>query len=183
MGTLNMGTQTNWVDKVCLSKEWYTPQYILDCVRAYWGCDIPLDPATIPSNPTRASSYYTNEHDGLHQLWKNPVFLNPPYGAGLKDWCARLASDAKTGLSIIALLPCGARFSTRYWQTHILTPRLDAVCFINHRVKFVNEHGGIGGGQNPYDSAIYGYNVDTEKFYATHKNLGKILITNMYEGS
>lgn len=51
------------IDKVCLSKEWWTPRYILDAVREYFACmtgidQIGLDPATGITNPTDAERFF-----------------------------------------------------------------------------------------------------------------------------
>ena len=58
--------------------------------------------------------------NGLIQAWKHPVFVNPPYGKVLKDWCAKIGEEALKGRTIISLMPCGSgRPGTIYWQKHI----------------------------------------------------------------
>ena len=169
-------TDHNWIDKECRSIEWYTPEYILERVRSYFGGAIPLDPATAPQNPTQALRFFTEEQDGLNQDWSGEgVFVNPPYGNVLPDWARKIHEQAGTGTSIIALLPCGARFSTGYWQDYILCPRLDGLCFIRGRVAFLDVDGKPQEA-NPYDSAIYGYNVDRTAFADAFRPLGKVLI-------
>jgi site-specific DNA-methyltransferase (adenine-specific) len=162
----------NWVDKQCATPEWFTPESILECVRAYYAGPIPLDPATHPSNPTKALRFYTQADDGLKQPWTDPVFINPPYGKEIRLWCEAIHNWSLTNVPIVALLPCGARFSTKYWQQHILSERLQAVCFVRSRVKFLREDGSVGG-QNPYDSAIYLYNGTPTKFQEAFGKLGK----------
>lgn len=170
--------ETNWVDKVCKDTEWWTPRKILDCVDKFYGGQIPLDPATHSSNPTKARLFFTQAEDGLKQVWTQPVFINPPYGKGIRDWCEAIWRHSLVGLPILALMPCGARFSTRYWQDFILSERLHAICFIRSRVKFLRSDG-TEAPQNPYDSALYAYNViglDREcDFFDCFGGLGKCL--------
>jgi hypothetical protein len=163
---------TNWVDKSCKSVEWYTPEPILERVRLVLD-GIPLDPATSTTNPTHAQKYYTKFDDGLAQSWNVPWFVNPPYGHTFPVWCQKIGESAM-GMRGLALLPCGARFSTRYFQKHILLcPGLSSVCWIRGRVKFLREDG-IPAPQNPYDSAIYGFRIVPEIFRAAFDTLGAV---------
>jgi ParB family chromosome partitioning protein len=169
------GAGTNWVDKRCEGVEWYTPPEIVGRVRDYFGGAIPLDPATAPHNPTGAERHFTAADDGLAQDWSGAgVFLNPPYGEAIADWCAKIHEEAGKGTPIVALLPCGARFSTEYWQDHILNDRLAALCFVRKRVKFI-DRGGEAQDSNPYDSAIYGFNTDAPRFAEAFAPLGVVL--------
>jgi hypothetical protein len=164
--------EVNLVDKVCNSEQWFTPSDIVDRVRAYFNGPIPLDPATAAHNPTGAVRFFTTEDDGLRQSWSGGgVFVNPPYGEQTPDWCRKIREESDAGLPIVALLPCGARFSTEYWQEEVLSDRLRALCFVRGRVAFVNPEGQEQAG-NPYDSAIYGFNVDRERFRAAFGVLG-----------
>lgn len=210
--------EPNWVDKKASNNEWWTPGRVNDRTRVYCRGPIPLDPATDPSNPTRALRFYTGKDDGLVLPWDAPVvFVNPPYSMvhysqkskneaeaevrkaeaqriliALKDkgevlfglrradvsslivlWAAKIHLEARRGVPILALLPCGARFSTAYWQDHILIPELRSVCFVRGRLKFINgETGEIGTGQNNYDSMVYGFNTDAEQFVVAYGPLG-----------
>ncbi len=160
------------VHKQCITNEWYTPRYILDRVRAYYGGEIPLDPATAKHNPTKAKKFYTVWDNGLSLDWTGDgVFVNPPYGEYFWLWCRKMSKAAQSGTTIIALLPCGARFSTRYFQQYVLHSA-DSVCFLKKRVAF-RDVLGVRQRQNPYDSAIYGLNVDRTQFADAFGLLGE----------
>lgn len=176
-------------DKTCKNIEWYTPDRVLDLVRDYYGGQIPVDPANGISNPTEAL-VSINEliGNGLELSWKklgrdalelgansDGVWLNPPFGKVIRDWCKKIYIESLQETEIIALLPCGARFSTGYWQEYILSQRLNAICFIKGRVSFIDGNTGIKAKGNIYDSAIYGYNIDTNKFVDTIGQLGKTI--------
>ena len=169
----------------CNNVVWLTPDHILDAVRKYFGGRIPLDPATEPNNPTDAEFYgceFKIHNDrclgnGLAINWSkfDGIFVNPPYGKVIRRWCKRIYEEANNGAKILALLPAGARFSTQYFQDYILSNKLNAMCFIRGRVKFKNGKNMKTFDNNPYDSIIYGYNVDTPKFCKCFQSLGKVL--------
>lgn len=158
---------------VCKNTVWITPWYITERVHRLFGFF--LDPATEPSNPTEAKWYFTEEDDGLNQDWSNrfEVFVNPPYGADTPKWCEKIAKEAGKGTAIVALLPCGARFATRYFQKSILS-RASSICFIDHRVNFVRVDGGKVSGNN-YDSALYGFNCNPYAFQLAFGDLGVVI--------
>jgi len=126
-----------------------------------------------PTTRPAASRFFTADDDGLSRPWDWPTFVNPPYGKTTPDWCRKLHDEARRGTVILALLPCGARFSTDYWQEHILHGRLTAVCFHRGCVRFVGEGGEQPG--NPYDAALYGFNASPRKFARAFGPLGKVL--------
>lgn len=190
----------NLTDLGCKQTVYITPEKLLDPVRTYFGGQIPFDPATEPSNPTKALAFATKEppldsddpvvseamrndlfpdwlHNGLEQVWRSHdgVFVNPPYGRDLKLWCEKISAEAISGTPIIALLPAGARFGTRYFQRFIFVPQLNVSCFVKGRVKFLRPDGSPTTGQNPYDSVFYGFNVDEQRFAKLFGHLGSVL--------
>jgi len=167
----------NWTDKTCKETVWLTPERILTHVREYFEGPIPLDPATESNNPTQAITFYTLTDNGLAKPWNKGVFVNPPYGKGIKDWCEKIHIEAykKPKRPIIALLPCGSgRPGTIYWQKYILDKHLKAICFVKGRIKFLKSDKTIAG-SNTYPSQIMGFNVKTEKFTKSFESLGKLL--------
>jgi len=154
-----------------------TPESILEPVRKYFGGQIPLDPATQPSNPTKAKSFYTEETDGLAHDWDAGTFVNPPYGRIIKDWCVKIGNESlrKKDRSILALMPCGSgRPGTRYWQDYIFQEQLNAICYIRGRVKFLRGDGTVAS-SNTYPSHILGFNVDQKKFKECFGHLGTVM--------
>lgn len=163
----------NFVDKSCKSTVYITPTKYLDPVRIYFGGTIPFDIATEPSNPAKADKFWTKEDDALSKDWPDEAFLNPPYGKVMKIWTDKIAMECGKGKTVIALLPCGARFSTRYWQKDILQRDLTSICFVKGRIPFLRPDG-TKAKSNPYDSAFYGFNVDPEYFEECFSVLGKV---------
>jgi len=175
----------NLTDLGCKETVYITPDKIAVPVRAYFpGGQIPLDPATEPNNPLGALAFCSGPHcdgtslgDGLAAPWSDHagVFVNPPYGKVIKHWCAKIHEETVAGAEIIALLPCGARFGTKYWQDHILNPGLDVTLFVRGRLQFLRPDGSGTQGSNPYDSQLLGFNVDVDRFEECFKHLGKIV--------
>ena len=173
-------------DLKCKSTIYLTPARLLDPVKNYFGGSIPLDPATEPSNPTGAGYYGTEEGeindrclgDGLLIDWHrfDGTFVNPPYGRVIKDWCRKIHEESDLGAAVIALLPAGPRFSTQYFQDHIFTSTLTVACFVRGRVKFLRPDGTVTTGQNPYDSVLYGFNIDKDRFEQEFKHLGSVVM-------
>lgn len=156
-------------DKTCKDTVWITPPHIIGAVKDYFGGCIDLDPATEANNPTGAAQIITADRDGLSFDWRKfaragrqsaRVFVNPPYGKELRDWCAKIhhmsaAGSGSWGAEIIALLP-GQRFEQAYWQRHVFSHRLAAFCMVRSRLSFLRPDGSKARG-NPYGSFIYLY--------------------------
>jgi len=176
--------QHNMADLRCKDTVYVTPRKIADPVDLFFDGQIPLDPATEPNNPLNAAAFCTGSEDdpgslgdGLILPWSDydGAFINPPYGRGIKHWCAKIHEETVLGARILALLPCGARFATKYWQEHIFNPGLDAALFVRGRVQFRRPDGSGTTGQNPYDSQLLGFNVDVDRFVECFKHLGAVL--------
>lgn len=160
-------------EKTCFETVYITPKHLIDIVAKYFDGEIPCDPATEPSNPAGAKLFYTKEDNGLLKKWpEEGAFVNPPYGTKIRDWTLKIKNEALMGKEIIALFPCGARFSTKYWQENALCSQLNALCFVNKRISFLTKDG-TPAKRNIYDSAFYGYNVDQDKFKNLFSCLGK----------
>ncbi len=155
---------------------WRTPSWILELV-----CDvgpIGLDPCTTEDNPTRVQVFCTpdgsftmqpsvvkcSDHDGLAQPWGGYglVYVNCPYSRHESPrWAAKIATEARAGVEIVALLP--ARVDTGWWHLYI-APLADAVCFLRGRPKHVGADGKVAGvGKFPSLVAYFG---DRTKVFA-----------------
>lgn len=165
----------HFTDLECKNTIYITPAYVLEPIRAYFGGRIPLDPATQPTNPTQADVFCvappgpvdlaTNGRvDGLREQWSkhDGVFVNPPYGEVLPDWCRKIYQESIFGVPVFGLLPAGARFSTRYFQRFIFSQALRGAFFYRGRIPFLRPDGTVAK-QNPFDSVTYCFNVDLDR--------------------
>lgn len=64
--------------------EWYTPAQYIEAARKVLGT-IDLDPASndFANETVKATTYYTEETDGLAQEWYGNIWMNPPYSTAL----------------------------------------------------------------------------------------------------
>lgn len=109
-----------WFDESMASRmtgnsENYTPKNIIDKVREVLG-EIDLDPAScdLAQETVQATKYYTKETDGLDKPWKGRIFLNPPYGAEIKQFTNKLIDELPNIES--AILLTNDQTDTDWWQ-------------------------------------------------------------------
>jgi len=156
----------NFVDREGKDSDWETPESILVPVRALFGGRIPLDAASRRGNPTKADRFYTPKENGLVQPWDPAgTFVNPPFSKGaMPPWCEKILLEAEKGVPIVAVLPCGARYSTKYWQDYIFSEWLHVTCWHRGRVGFLRPDGRIVRSGNTYDTQVMGFNIEAEAF-------------------
>ncbi|KKL55694.1 hypothetical protein LCGC14_2252870, partial [marine sediment metagenome] len=125
------------------TNEWYTPPEFLEYARQVLR-EIDLDPASsAKANKTvQAKEYFSS--GGLDRDWHGRVFLNPPYGveggrsvAGL--FCEKAITEFRAGRVSQAIILVNSLHSQN-WQA----PLYDfPICFVNHRIRFVNHTGEV----------------------------------------
>lgn len=121
-----------------VNDKWQTPLEVLKAVFNILGV-IDLDPASPGADKTvvEAGHYFTEADNGLVQPWQaRTVYLNPPYGRTIGQWTRKLSAEYETGntMEFVTLLP--ARVDTRWWDNFVTHDMI--VCFIDHRLKFLN---------------------------------------------
>lgn len=122
--------------------EWSTPQDFYDRLHAEFG--FTLDPCATAEN-AKCPKFFTEADDGLAQDWSGDVvFMNPPYGRGIKHWIKKAYDEAGKGARVVCLIP--ARTDTAYWHDYVMKGEIR---FIRGRLKF-------GGHANaaPFPSAV-----------------------------
>jgi len=132
------------------TNEWSTPQDFYSKLDAEFG--FTLDPCATAEN-AKCAKFFTEADDGLAQDWtKDIVFMNPPYGRGIKHWIKKAHDEARKGATVVCLIP--ARTDTTYWHEYVIGGGAE-VRFIKGRLKF-------GGHTNsaPFPSAIAVFDYD-----------------------
>ena len=159
------------------SNEWYTPPLYIRSVRNVLG-QIDLDPCSCEkANQTvMAERIFTIEDQSENLEWYGRVFMNPPYGvtdgkesrAGL--FCRKLISEYEAGRVTEAIILVNSVHSQK-WQK----PLYDfAVCFVDHRIEFVDQKGEAN--PNPTFGNIFVYlGPDTKKFAAEFSAHGYVM--------
>ena len=158
------------------TNEWFTPAAYLQSVREFLG-EIDLDPASnaIANETVQAKEIYTANDNGLEMPWNGRVFVNPPYGvengqslAG--QFCCKAIEEHAAGNASEVVILVNSVHSQK-WQA----PLYDyAVCFVDHRIKFVNGDGGEN--ENPTFQNIFIYlGPRKEDFAAAFSKFGYVM--------
>ena len=115
------------------SVEWFTPREIIAALGPF-----DLDPCTSVGRPwDTAAAHYTRSENGLIKAWFGRIWLNPPYGAEIVRWMARLAEHG-CGTALVF-----ARTETAWWFQHVW-PMASALLFLEGRVTFHRPDGATG---------------------------------------
>lgn len=133
--------------------EWRTPASVLDRVRRVG--PIALDPCAHPQGLVRAAREIRPPGDGLAEEWgvsagEGLVYVNPPYGRVIVDWCGKCAIEhIERGSDVIGLLP--ARTDTSWFHEAIFeVARM--ILFWRGRIRFLADMGEVD--PAPFPSAV-----------------------------
>lgn len=117
---------------------------------------------TLDAAATEASAkcpeYYTPETDGLNSPWNiagggGAVFCNPPYGRETGKWVRKAWEEAKSGTTIVLLIP--ARTDTSYFHEYIYGHA--EIRWVRGRLRFEDEDGTVYQ-PAPFPSMVVVYN-------------------------
>lgn len=130
-----------------MSNEWYTPSKYIEAARAVMG-SIDLDPASceMANQTVKATRFYTEQENGLAQIWSGNVWLNPPYSSTKSPMGMRGGKQqGPTGLFIAKLIEayragdvtqaivCINADTVRSWFQCLWEY---TICFVSHPVQF-----------------------------------------------
>lgn len=138
--------------------DWNTPGELLEPVREFLGA-IDLDPCwnrTSLTEPKVGFDLANQGQDGLKLPWgKCRVFVNPPWGRVIGQWCVKAELEKReNGAGIVMLLP--ANTDTKAWQL-IVFPHAEAICFMKGRVAFIDPETGQPAEQGVTKGAAFVY--------------------------
>ena len=118
--------------------------------------------AAATDRTAKCPAYFTPETDGLKSSWSaaggGAVFCNPPYGREIGKWVAKAHAEAKSGRTVVLLIP--ARTDTSYFHDHIYG--YAEIRFIRGRLRFTDE-AGIPFPPAPFPSMLVIYNGRGER--------------------
>ncbi len=116
--------------------EWYTPEEYIEAAKLVMG-GIDLDPASSEAANEKigATEYFTEEQDGLKEVWRGRVWMNPPYAQPLMGkFAEHLAIAIETGSVTQACILVNNATETKWFQR--MASVSVAACFPSGRVKF-----------------------------------------------
>lgn len=146
--------------------EWLTPKNIVDVLGPF-----DLDPCFSEPRPwDTAKKYYTDEDDGLAQIWEGFVWCNPPYGENTVKWLEKMA-DHKKCIGLIF-----ARTETKMFRKYIWE-KAKAVLFIYGRLTFHHSSGEKGDNSAGAPSCLVAWDSEGVKRLKKYNN-GKLVLIN-----
>lgn len=94
-----------------------------------------LDAAASDRN-AKCARYFTREDDALGKDWgEEVVWLNPPFGRGLREWARKAWEASRAGALVVMLCPSATDMD--WWHDYVL--EADEVRFIRGRMSFGSE--------------------------------------------
>ncbi len=158
------------------SNDILTPPWILVLVRQCLG-RIDLDPCGHVEDRVKARKRILwPEQDGLEIDWRGGVYVNPPFGDGIKRWYHKAWISAGHGARVLLLVPVWT--DSKAWQFYV--PRADAICFFRGRLNFLypgNKGEGRAGASNSH--AIIGFGIDPQYFIRVFDGFGWIVLPRL----
>jgi phage N-6-adenine-methyltransferase len=118
-----------------------TPQDFFD--KLNYEFNFTLDVCATLEN-TKCDLFFTKQDDGLAQMWRGNVWMNPPYGREIGRWMKKANEAAHDGATVVCLVP--ARTDTKWWHEYA----------IQHEVRFIRGRLKFGDAKNsaPFPSAV-----------------------------
>ena len=158
--------------------EYYTPPQYIDAARDVMG-SIDLDPASCEAAQKTicASTFYTEENDGLQAEWFGHVWLNPPYSktdgkSNQGTWSHRLAEQYRNGNVQEAILLVKAALGYK-WFEDIWCDW--PVCFARERLSFIKADG-TSDGQSKQGTAFLYFGPRPERFKEVFTQFGRVIM-------
>lgn len=115
--------------------EWYTPIEIINSLGKF-----DLDPCA-PEKPLwqTASTMYDKNIDGLKQVWRGRVWLNPPYSRPLIEQFVKRMAEHNNGIALL-FNRCDSKMFI-----DVVLEKATAIKFLKERIKFYRKDGTRGG--------------------------------------
>ena len=154
--------------------EWYTPPEYIEAARQVMGA-IDLDPASseVANRIVGASVYFTAENDGLKFSWDGHVWMNPPYASELiGKFTDKLVKHYANKDITQAIVLVNNATETVWFQSMLV--HASAVCFVKHRIKFIDMEGNPSGTPLQGQAILY-FGNNVELFRLNFERFGTIL--------
>tara|TARA_R110000751_G_scaffold9157_2_gene35021 strand:- start:442 stop:945 length:504 start_codon:yes stop_codon:yes gene_type:complete len=133
------------------SEMWETPDSLFQFLNEEFAFD--LDAAANQQN-AKHKNFISPEDDALSIDWTqkgNTVWLNPPYGRGIKHWIQKAYNESLKGICVVVLT--FARTDTEWWYKY--ARKAAEIRMVKGRVKFTREDGHTGPAMAPSAILIF----------------------------
>lgn len=154
------------------SYEWYTPTEYIEAARAVMG-GIDLDPASceVANGVVQAAEYYDAQADGLHQVWRGNVWLNPPYNMPwIENFVDKALAAYRSGACPQAIILTNNSTDTG-WFHKLMSA--GPFCLTRGRIRFWGESGDVLATRQ--GQAIFYLGPNVERFVSLFAGFGMIV--------
>lgn len=163
--------------------EYYTPSKYIEAARQVMG-SIDLDPASCEEaqKTIQATHFYTEQQNGLLQVWHGCVWLNPPYsktdGKSNQDiWSQKLITEYNMGNVTEAILltknASGYNWFEELWD-------LFPACFVRQRLSF-QKSDGSNDGQSKHGTVLFYLGKNLPEFVKVFSQFGRITTPETFQ--
>ena len=97
------------------SGNWDTPQDFFDTLNEEFTFTLDV---CADNNNHKCPIYYTEQDDGLQQIWADTVWCNPPYGRKIIHWMKKAYESSLTGATVVCLVPSAT--DTVWWHNYAM---------------------------------------------------------------
>lgn len=151
--------------------EYYSPSNVIEAAVRVLG-PIDLDPASCrEANATvQANRYYDREQDGLKQIWRGTVWLNPPYGGDAGAFVAKLLAEYRAGHVTAAIVALNSHCTDAGWFQPLFEYLL---CFTAGRIKYHNPR--HKGSHPPHGTVFVYLGPDPDRFAQKFSCFGHVV--------
>jgi hypothetical protein len=153
--------------------EWWTPEWLWQAAADVMGW-IDLDPCSNShENPTVPCPVrFTQQNDGLSQVWFGKMYMNPPWGRGIEKWVRKAVESYEQGGVTQAVLAVPASTETKWFSRLWNYP----ICFSQGRCFFIDGKTGDvppNGGPTPVAYIYLGDQI--ERFNQVFSQFGPVV--------
>jgi phage N-6-adenine-methyltransferase len=121
---------------------WGTPRKLFESLHQEF--QFTLDACASADNAKCVNSLVDGQVDALTVPWRGVVWCNPPYGRQIRKWIEKAWNEARSGATVVMLLPC--RTDTSWWHDFCLQGEIR---FLRGRLYFDD-----GGERAPFPSVL-----------------------------
>lgn len=111
-------------------QDWETPHKLFNLLNTELG-PFTLDVAASSIN-AKCSKFFSEEADGLTQIWEGICWMNPPYGREIGKWVKKAYEESLKGCLVVCLLP--SRTDTKWFHDYA---KKGEIRFLRGRLRFV----------------------------------------------
>ena len=134
-------TSLHWTEEKLFSSQkhdWRTSPHVFEYFNQRF--KFQLDAAATEENAL-CERFITPKEDALSIPWDaQTIWVNPPYGRGIKYWMKKAYDEARAGKSVGVLV--FARTDTAWWHDYAM--KAAAIFLIRGRLKFIGDDGKPG---------------------------------------